>query len=286
MGCDRADDLHSAKGLLYHDYLANPEESRSTFYVDPVLINPNGHELMADVLISYFQNQICSGWAATMGHAFDVPYMGAPAADGLGSTDDSGPTDEASLAAKMRDIKVPHAMLSDRPSDILRFREVAPFCVSANNLINPLPPSHFYGSGWTAHHPTKGEGWAEEKHYWYAELGGAKFRVPVNLSAGDVAVYYLQSVPPRLPIALLRPTRRILLTRNRDTAQKALGKAACWVDDNYAGAFELTGVAEVGDTTPTLTLIDRAVAAGPHYVECSLMGAEGETVAPFKILGM
>lgn len=164
------------------------------FYVDPVLANPSGHEVMADVLISYFQSQICAGWAATMGHAFDVPYMGSPSADLLGGTEDTlnEGSEEGSLGAKMREIKVPQAMLSDRPSDILRFREVAPFCVSANNLINPLPPSHFYGSGWSAHHPTKNEGWAEEKHYWYAETGGAKFRVPVELSAGDVAIYYLQ----------------------------------------------------------------------------------------------
>ena len=201
--CSVADGACSAKGLLYHDYLANPEESRSTFYVDPVLINPSGHELMADILISYFQNQICAG------HAFDVPYMGAPASDLLGGADEPALSGEASLAAKMRDIKVPQAMLSDRPSDILRFREVAPFCVSANNLINPLPPSHFYGSGWTAHHPTKGEGWAEEKHYWYAEVGGAKFRVPVNLSAGDVAIYYLQSVPS--------PSRSTCIARHADT---------------------------------------------------------------------
>ena len=166
------------------------------FYVDPVLANPSGHEVMADVLISYFQSQICAGWAATMGHAFDVPYIGSPSSDVLGAGQDAhgDSTDEATLATSMRDISIPHAMLSDRPSDILRFREVAPFCVSANDLINPLPPSHFYGSGWAAHHPIKNQGWAEEKHYWYAEVGGAKFRVPVQLSAGDVAVYYLQLV--------------------------------------------------------------------------------------------
>jgi hypothetical protein len=182
----------SAKGVLYHDYLANPEESRSLFYVDPVLANPSGHELIADVLISYFQSQICAGWAATMGHAFDVPYTGSPSADLLGGADKGDTVEDGSLAAKMRAIKVPQAMLMDRPSDILKFREVSPFCVSANDLINPLPPSHFYGSGWSAHHPSKNEGWAEEKHYWWAETAGAKFRVPVNLSAGDVAIYYLQ----------------------------------------------------------------------------------------------
>lgn len=186
----------SAKGLLYHDYLANPEDARKTFFTDPILANAEGHQLIADVLISYLQSQICAGWAATMGHAFDVPYMGgAEQADGglLGGSRSAA--DEAaeggSLAAKMKAIRVPQAMLSDRPSDILRFREVKPFCVSANDLINPLPPSHFFGSGWMGHHPGKG-GPNEEKHYWYSETAGSRFRVPIQLSAGDVAIYYIQ----------------------------------------------------------------------------------------------
>jgi len=58
------------------------------------------------------------------------------------------------------------------------------------------------------------------------------------------------------------------------------------VDDNYGGAVELTGTADVHDTTPTLTLIDRGVAAGSHYVECSLLGHEGTTTPPFKLLGV
>lgn len=193
----------SAKGLLYNDYLSHPEESRASFYTDPVLANPEGHQLIADILISYMMTQICAGWAATMGHAFDVPYMGAAAFEtdphqvALGSGSGSGKSEDdlaaegGGMAAKMRAIRVPQARLSDRPSDILRFREVKPFCVAANDLINPLPPSHFFGSGWFAHHPKKGAG-ADEKHYWYAEIGGSKFRVPVSLSAGDVAVYYLQ----------------------------------------------------------------------------------------------
>ena len=46
--------------------------------------------------------------------------------------------------------------------------------------------------------------------------------------------------------------------------------------------------ARFGDSilTFSLTMIDLGVPAGPHYVECSLMGKEGETTAPFKMLGM
>nr|XP_018267158.1 capsular associated protein [Kwoniella dejecticola CBS 10117]OBR89316.1 capsular associated protein [Kwoniella dejecticola CBS 10117] len=263
----------SAKGLLYQDYLSDPEQARSAFFTDPVLANPAGHELIADLIISYMQSQICAGWAATMGHAFDVPYMGAPDQSVLGlegssaNTGSGGSKEEleaegGGLAAKLRAIKVPQAMLSDRPSDILRFREVNPFCVSANDLINPLPPSHFFGSGWFAYHPTKGAA-QEEKHYWYAELAGSKFRVPITLSAGEVAIYYLQNPEDR-----------------------PLGRAACWVDDNYANAVELSGIADVHDTTTTLTVIDSNVAAGNHYVECNLLGTEGQKTAPFKMLGI
>lgn len=136
-----------------------------------------------------------------MGHAFDVPYMGAPPVDpvtGLAVTPEEVAGTETDLdseggglAAKQRAMRVPQAFLLDKPSDILRFREVNPFCVSANDLINPLPPSHFFGSGWLAHHPAAGAA-REEKHYWYAEIGGSRMRVPVSLSAGDVGIYYLQ----------------------------------------------------------------------------------------------
>ncbi|WVO17870.1 hypothetical protein L204_105568 [Cryptococcus depauperatus] len=264
----------SAKGLLYADYLTNPEQARNAFYIDPILANNKGHQLIADVLISFMQDQICSGWAATMGHAFDVPYMGAPALGegGAGMSQDNSIKESKSdaevesegggLAAKQRAIKVPQAMLTDRPSDILKFREVAPFCVSANDLVNPLPPSHFYGSGWHAYHPSKGAA-QEEKHYWYAHIGGSAFRVPIQSSAGDVAIYYLQE--------------------SEDTP---LGRAACWVDDNHAGAVELSGGADVGGTTPTLTLIDENVASGSHYVECMLLGPVGQKTAPFKMLGV
>jgi len=184
----------SVKGVLYNDYLADPEGSRAEFYTDPILANSNGHELIADILISYFQSQVCAGWAATMGHAFDVPYMLAntPLADqpAVDSTDDLDALG-GGLAASQRTTRVPQAFLLDKPSDILRFREVKPFCVSANDLINPLPPSHFFGSGWLAYHPGKSEA-KEQKHYWYSEIGGSRMRVPIELSAGDVTIYYLQ----------------------------------------------------------------------------------------------
>lgn len=160
--------------------------------------------VIADVLISYMESQICLGWAAAMGHGFDVPAAspdsidsgsgGAHLLGGVGlrkgmtgpgqSKADGDSTDPH--AAYYAALRVPSARLGDRPSDVKDFREVEPFCVSANDLINPLPPSLFYGSGWHAHHPEKGDN--DDKHYWYAEQPTSRLRVPVKIGAGEVSL--------------------------------------------------------------------------------------------------
>lgn len=216
-----------------------------------------------------------------MGHAFDVPYMGSEGSDlstggpnlfgGLGQRKGSdllqGAGDGVNVkdpkdSSKFASFKVPPARLSDRPSDILDFREIEPFCVSANDLVNPLPPSLFFGSGWHVHHPSKNDA-AEDRHYWYAELPTSRLRVPIKLGAGDVAIYYLQG-----------PT------------DNPLGSVSCWVDDNVNGAVELSGSANVPTVMATLSVIDRSVSRGSHFIECKLLGEEGKPTPPFKILGI
>ncbi|KAJ9122975.1 hypothetical protein QFC24_004013 [Naganishia onofrii] len=267
----------NTKGVLYNDYIVNPEGARKEFYLDPILASPGGHDLIADVLTSYMMQQICSGWAANMGHAFDVPYMGEGGSDtttggpqllgGVGLRKGAQGVNEGDGESvngqelKHVSLKVPPARIHDRPSDILQFREIDPFCVSANDLINPLPPSLFYGSGWHAFHPAKGSN--DERHYWYAEQPTSRIRIPMRLSAGDVAIYYIQN-----------------------PEDKPGGSALCWVDDNVGGGVELQGNAEVSEPTPTLTIIDRHVSKGSHFVECQLLGEEGKASAPFKILGI
>jgi hypothetical protein len=194
----------SAKGLIYNDYMTNPVETRKSFYTDAVLANPSGHDLIADVLISYLMSQICAGWSATMGHAFDVPFMGLDAQapgdaqllggvglrPGMGMPgQENGDNGEAALGGKAGMTKVPSARLDDRPSNILSFREIEPFCASANDLISPLPPSLFYGSGWAVYSPSKG---SDDRHYWYAEVPESRLRVPIRISHGNVAIYYIQ----------------------------------------------------------------------------------------------
>lgn len=167
-----------------------------------------GYTVIADVLIHYMQSQICLGWAAAMGHGFDVPVPldladtssgGAQLLGGVGlrkgmrepnqlkAEGDNSPSDP--LSAYHNALRVPTTRLSSRPHELDNFREVEPFCVSANDLINPLPPSLFHGSGWMAHHPAPGD--MEDRHYWYATQPTSRLRVPVKLGAGEVRLFFL-----------------------------------------------------------------------------------------------
>jgi hypothetical protein len=47
--------------------MASPS-SVNRHYADPILANPSGHALLADVLIAYFQSQICRAWDIVTGH--------------------------------------------------------------------------------------------------------------------------------------------------------------------------------------------------------------------------
>ncbi|KZT54999.1 hypothetical protein CALCODRAFT_437835 [Calocera cornea HHB12733] len=282
----------SIKGPLYNDYLLNPDLTRQTFYADPILANPTGHELLADILISYMESQACLAWDAAVGRgAYEVPeLLNTEGADELyearglfggvgvrvGGSDvkqagkESGKGPANALSAQEREalllpFRVPPLRLTARPARIPRLPP-EPYCASANDLINPLPPSLFYGSGWHAYHPPTTHVHdlkpGEERHYWHATLPTSRVRIPVRLMEGDVAVWYLRE--PR-----------------------GMGSVvSCWVDNNYGGARVLEGEADVNNPVPTLTFIDRSVAAGSHYVECELHGEEGHPVAPFRIMGV
>lgn len=204
----------SIKGPMYQQYLFDPDQYRADYHVDPVLANQNGQEILSDVLISYFQSQICKGWDAAWGMAFDVPILSteqigtSPDAKGLfggiriggvgllnGAGNDNGQEKGgkgADPTANFGAFRVPSGRLSSRPWDLVKFTEADPFCVAADDLINPLPPSLFYGSGWHVYHPEHGLGGDDVRHYWYSVLPNSKLRVPIKVRAGDVAVYYLE----------------------------------------------------------------------------------------------
>jgi len=92
-------------------------------------------------------------------------------------------------------------------------------------------------------------------------------RVPLIVGAGDIGIYYV------------REPRAVLGSEGGSAVD-------CWVDDNYTGKVTIYNEGDVGEEEATLELIDHNVARGSHFVECVLLGSEGSSVPPFKIIGV
>ncbi|EIM87101.1 uncharacterized protein STEHIDRAFT_55982 [Stereum hirsutum FP-91666 SS1] len=202
---------------------------------------------------------------------------------GTGSSSGKGAGAAGAAGQLAQYLKVPQSRIASVPEDLRNrgFQEIATSCVSANDLINPLPLSIFLGSGWEIYHPSSpyssssafssffSSSYSEPssesaQHYWYATMPTSRLRIPLSIGAGDVGVYYVRE--PRAVV----------------------GEGAaveCWVDDNYGGARVLENVGEVGEAEVVLQMIDHYVARGAHFVECQLLGEEGQEVPPFRIVG-
>jgi len=230
---------NSSKAALYPSYIASPS-SINRYYADPILANTEGHGLLADMLISYIQSQVCVAWSAARGSGSVLPVFYT-----LDSQAGSSPKDATGLfggkalrkgnpvipddpdAGRPRTpsghavgMQVPMSRIASRPSDLnsLDYEEISPMCVSANDLVNPLPPSLFHGSGWHAFHPPPTGVPATDSisHYWFSTLPTSRLRVPLIVGAGDIGIYYI-----REPRAVL--------------ASEGSSAVECWVDDNYEG---------------------------------------------------
>ncbi|PPQ85554.1 hypothetical protein CVT25_006724 [Psilocybe cyanescens] len=291
----------SIKSAVFPDYMRDPN-TVNKYYADPILASVAGHDLITDMLVAYMQSQICTAWNVAHGAAFDAApvYMsgdsgaggeghalfgGVGQRKGVPEPDGSKEGAAAAAAAAVADanrakaeaakealvhhalLRVPAGRINTRPNSGRPYEEVAPFCVSANDLINPLPPSLFYGSGWFAYHPagTGGQALQNAAHYWYSTLPTSKLRIPIQVGAGDIGVYYLREPA-------------------RDVGEGS--SVECWVDDNYGGAKVIENAGDVGEPTPALYIIDHYVSRGSHFVECQLLGEEGQGVPPFKIIGI
>lgn len=218
------------------------------YYADAVLASTEGHVLLADVLISYFQSQVCAAWATAGGLSYEtIPLAVAPPGPlhggdihlfgGVGARKGGAPPEPADddaepgkkpalqvLAADSHtdalplypDLRIPPVRINTRPRASRPFEEPVPYCASANNLVNPLPPSLFYGSGFHAAHPDQGTSpLLTAEYYWHASMPHSRLRVPIKVGAGDVGLYYLKE-----PI--------------RDIGEGA--QLECWVDDNVREA--------------------------------------------------
>jgi len=242
--------------------MSNPDLIKP-YFADAVLANPEGHGILTDVLVSYFQSQICAVWSTAGGHSFDtIPIMmapGYPGADthlfgGVGARKGAAvpepprPVDNGAEAERKHalalaqaadahpipiypELRIPPIRINTRPREARPFEEVAPFCASANDLVNPVPPSLFYGSGWMAAHPPAGSSpLLTTGYYWYSSLPLSKLRVPIKVGAGDVGIYFLKE-----PMSQIGEGSEI----------------ECWVDDNFAGAVIVENAGDVRDPVPT-----------------------------------
>ncbi|KAG1792031.1 uncharacterized protein HD556DRAFT_1482844 [Suillus plorans] len=287
----------SVKPILYPSYMANPDLIKP-YFADPILANPAGHELITDVLVSYFQSQICAAWSTARGHSYEtIPIMmshgylpgadthlfgGVGARKGAAVPEPPRPVDDGAEAEKKHalalaqaeshpipiypELRIPPVRINTRLKDPLPFEEVAPFCASANDLVNPVPPSLFYGSGWAVAHPPAGSSpLLTAGYYWYSSLPTSRLRVPIKVGAGDVGIYYLKEPMSRIGEG---------------------SEIECWVDDNFRGAVIIGNAGHVSEGAPTLTMIDQFVTRGSHFIECVLLGDEGQSVPPFKIIGV
>ncbi|KAI5475161.1 capsular associated protein [Pseudohyphozyma bogoriensis] len=274
----------SVKGLLYEEYLMNPQKVRQSYFLDPILANSKGHELLADTVISYLESEICSYWDAAALEA-DIAFYGGKASSlglsvggdpsllsghGLRKAADAGLDAEDSDTTQLGRssgnsragyIGIPSFRIMHLPHQLSTFREISPNCASANDLINPLPASVFQGSGWSPVVPRPDD--EDERHYWYTDMPGSLLKVPIRCGAGDIAVYYL-----------------------RGPETQGWGTVLCWVDDNTEGAVELKGSWNREYGQPTVTQIDQGVTKGPHYVVCELQGQPGIDHARFKLFGV
>ena len=228
-----------------------------------MLANSEGHVLLADVLISYFQSQVCAAWATAGGHSYETTPLVLPAGHsgdthlfgGIGLRKGGAPPDPPKAADENAapgkkpaqapagshhdsispDLRIPPALINTRPQSPRPFEEPVPFCASANDLVNPVPPSLFYGSGWHAAHPEQGTSpLLTAGYYWHSWMPLSTLRVPIKIGAGDVGIYYMKE-----PI--------------KDIGEGSQLK--CWVDDNIRGAVIIENAGNVNGLTPMYAVV-------------------------------
>ena len=245
---DNRFDFDSVKGLLYEEYLMNNAKVYDAYYIDPILANSRGHELLADTVIAYLESEICTVWDAAALETDLAFFSGRPSSGnaanddlpsllsgkGLRKAADAGldaedfDATQSSRAAGSRSayLGIPPFRITDKPHTYPHFREIKPNCASANDLINPLPASVFAASGWNPVAPGVDD--EEERHYWYTDMPMSLLKIPIKCGAGDIAVYYLKG-----------------------PASQGWGTVLCWVDDNTEGAVELRGSWDQSYSQPT-----------------------------------
>nr|XP_031858962.1 uncharacterized protein CI109_005630 [Kwoniella shandongensis]KAA5526034.1 hypothetical protein CI109_005630 [Kwoniella shandongensis] len=272
----------SMKRLLFNHYLRYPESTAQAFF-QPDILHPNarGHRILADLLISYLESELC------MLTHYGLPVV-PPVADTISSTDPFSdlvdipfPLDTLHLVDPVTpppnwestfDLKPLQALTEERRFFVLPstpysvppvgiftpLRDVVdpkkPDPTSGKHITGLIQPKLFCADANDPQHPmapTKFEGWEKfvwngEKHYWVSSTVGARIRVEITVTAGRVAVYYFRS------------------------QHYNLGDARCWVDDNEDGAVMLSGYWTKQYNVAVVAYIDEKVTPGDHYVTCEV----------------
>lgn len=275
----------SLKRLMFNHYLRFPESTKQSFFQqDGLHPNMRGHRIMADVLIAYFEQQLCI--LNTLGDSSD--HQPQPVDETVLTTDEfsqlvdigfpllewadfdvkkppsnwqdtfdtslvSRIGDEAKLFVGPRDSFAPPLIPMFQPlRDIVSHTDPDP--KTPAHIQNLRQPKPFCADANDPEHPMQpvssdgweAYAWREEKHYWVTSQVGARIRVNIEVNEGRIAVYYFRS-------------------KHYD-----LGDAKCWVDDNEQGAVRLPGYWTNMYNVATVAFIDEKVAPGEHYVTCQV----------------
>ncbi|KAJ9113837.1 hypothetical protein QFC19_000030 [Naganishia cerealis] len=257
----------SMKRMVWESYLRWPGSVRKAFWVDDGL-HPNvrGHRVLADILTSYLEHELCrvsilglpparepettlATYASfnsriDLSFPFDSPHMTDPKTppDGWQAMFNTTAIDAiAQIFTPLRDVVSDSSPATDpvTPDSLLNLVQPQMFCADANDPQHPMRPT--IADGWQEYV------WNGEKHYWVSDQVGARIRVDVKVAEGRIAVYYFRS------------------------QRYDLGDAQCWVDDNEKGAKRLPGWWSREYNVASVAYIDEKVTPGDHYVTCQIL---------------
>ena len=263
---------HSTKPILYPDFIEEPT-SVDRYFADAVLANPAGHDILADVLISYFQSQVCSAWAAATGQSFDglPPHLspivpdnskqptdarglfggvgqrkgsqpenkdGNVVAGGPGAGNQNGGGQGKGVPGKqqlgaLHIQAIPLARINTRPGD------------SGKKAYEEPTPFCASANDLVNPLPTSiftGTGWSA-------------YHPPTGTNAISSTSHYWYSSQPmsrlRVSVNLGAGDVAVYYLKEPKSVVGVHGSSAnCWVDDNRAGRVSISNAGDVGEPTP------------------------------------
>ena len=303
----------SVKGFLYEEYLLNPQKVRQSYFLDPILANAKGHELLADTIIAYLESEVCQVWDAAALEAdlagLPMPNVGGGLPGGILGDDagadgsrgsgggsgaggalfggmglrhgsDAGLDGEDAAAAGGKDGKDGASGAGNNAvgmrSGRASYSRVPPFRI----MDKPNSVQHF-----------------REIKPNCASANDLINPLPSSVFAGsgwqpvsprpddeDERHYWYTETPGsllKIPVKVGAGDIAVYYLKGKQS--DGWGTLLCWVDDNTGGAVELRGSWDRDYGQPTVTHIDKGVSRGAHYVVCELQGQSGIDTARARV---